>query len=246
MPEGDTIWRTAATLRERVGGRVLREARPRPLRRLVGHSLTRVDAIGKHLYLHFDNGIALHTHMRMTGSWHVYAPGERRHQPAHLATAELGFDEAAAVLYSAPLCELVASADVDPGVGPDILGSTWDTAEIVRRARSSAATSVAEVLLDQRVCAGIGNAWRCEVLWHERCDPLLAVADASNTVLRALFQRSRDLLRRSAVGDAFAVPKAVHGRAGRPCRRCGTAIQTQWLGTPPRLLYWCPACQVER
>ena len=246
MPEGDTIWRTAATLRERVGGRVVREVRPATLRRLVGHALTSVDPVGKHLYMHFDNGIALHTHMRMTGSWHVYAPGERRRQPAHLVTAELGFDDSTAVLYSAPVCELVASAGANPGVGPDILSPAWEVDDVVRRARASDSATVAEVLLDQRVCAGIGNAWRCEALWHERCDPFLTVADAEDAVLRALFQRSRDLLRRSAVGDAFAPAQVVHGRAGRPCRRCATAITTQWLGSPPRLLSWCPACQVRR
>ena len=75
MPEGDTIWRTAAALRRRLAGQIVLEARPAALARLKGRQLEAVDANGKHLLMHFAGGITLHSHMRMTGAWHVYRPG---------------------------------------------------------------------------------------------------------------------------------------------------------------------------
>ena len=75
MPEGDTIWRTAAALRRRIAGKVVTDARPAAIARLKGRRVEVVEPNGKHLLMHFEGGIALHSHMRMTGSWHLYRPG---------------------------------------------------------------------------------------------------------------------------------------------------------------------------
>ena len=243
MPEGDTIWRTAAALRERLTERCVTGARPAALGRLTGRRLRAVEPVGKHLYMHFDGGLVLHTHMRMTGAWHLYHNGDRWRRAAHRATAVLDFDDVQAVLFAAPTCELVAAVDADPGLGPDILGPRFDPGEVVPRARACPRPTIAEVLLDQSVCAGIGNVSRCDALWYQRLDPLLPVAALSDDVVGALYMRARDLLRRNAVGDAFATPSAVHGRAGTPCRRCGETVRSAPLGRPSRVLYWCGACQ---
>src|SRR5919109_1455057 len=106
VPEGDTIWRTAATLREQLAGRSLREARPEALSRLRGRVLEAVDPVGKHLLMRFSGGWTLHSHMRMTGSWHLYRPQERWRRPRHHARAVLEFEEWTAVCFSAPVLQL--------------------------------------------------------------------------------------------------------------------------------------------
>src|SRR5690242_8080580 len=99
MPEGDTIWRTAAGLRERVGGGTVGAAAPERFQRLVGQRLEAVEPVGKHLLMRFSGGWTLHSHMRMTGSWHLYRPGERWRRPRHLARAVLTFEEWEAVCF---------------------------------------------------------------------------------------------------------------------------------------------------
>ena len=243
MAEGDTIWRAAATLQRRLAGRRVDAARPAALARLTGRTLLRVEPVGKHLYMHFSDDVVLHTHMRMTGAWHVYQPGEARRRAAHLATAELDFDGVQAVLFAAPVCELVSAAAVGERLGPDILGAGFDGTEVMARVRASAHRTIAEVLLDQAICAGIGNIYRCDALWHERVDPLTAPSDLDDATVRRVYKRARDLMRRAAVADGFRSGKAVHGRAGRPCARCGTLLRATPLGRPSRILFWCPSCQ---
>ncbi|HEX8580961.1 MAG TPA: DNA-formamidopyrimidine glycosylase family protein, partial [Acidimicrobiales bacterium] len=109
MPEGDTIHRTAARLRPALEGRVVRrfeaprlegEAAGRPR---VGVAVAGVEARGKHLLVHFADGLTLQTHLRMSGSWHLYREGERWHRGAHLARAVVGVDGWVAVCFSAPV-----------------------------------------------------------------------------------------------------------------------------------------------
>ncbi len=243
MPEGDTIARAAVTLRARVAGHRVIAARPAALARLAGRTLESVSATGKHLYMHFGDGLVLHTHMRMTGSWHVYAPGQPWRRAPHRATAVLDFDGVSVVLFAAPVCELVPEARVGAGLGPDILAGELDIAGVPARARGSSRPTLAELLLDQSVSAGIGNIYRCEALWHERVDPCAPPRQLDDATVERVFRRVRDLMRRSVTGDGFAAPAAVHGRAGRPCPRCGVAVVKRPLGMPSRILYWCPRCQ---
>ncbi len=140
MPEGDTIWRTADQLRPRLAGKRLTRAAPEKFQRLVGSTVTDVSPNGKHLLVHFDNGLVLHSHMRMTGSWHVYRPGEPWRRPAPLAKVVLENEDTVAVLFDAPVVELrrekVLAHDL-AHLGPDILAAELDLDEIVKRARNS-------------------------------------------------------------------------------------------------------------
>jgi endonuclease-8 len=161
LPEGDTIWRTAAALRSRLVGKVVTEARPAHLRRVEGTTVTAVEPAGKHLLVRFSSDLVLHSHMRMKGSWHLYRPGQRWRLPERLARAVLACDDAVAVCFSAPVVELIR----DPSsrlahLGPDILADGFDPAEAVRRARLLDDQQLGAILLDQRVCAGIGNVYR--------------------------------------------------------------------------------------
>src|SRR5215208_1474506 len=100
MPEGDTIFRAAATLRKALAGREIVSAEapsPKslgrwPVGRLVGATVEAVEARGKHLVIRFSNRLSLHTHMQMAGSWHLYRVGERWRMPRHLARVALRTD----------------------------------------------------------------------------------------------------------------------------------------------------------
>ena len=243
MPEGDTIFRTAAALRRFTGAAVV-DAAPAALRRLRGQHLASVEARGKHLLMQFDSGLQLHSHMRMTGAWHIYPQGAAWRRPAHLATARLSFEGADCVLFSAPLLELRGpSEDPTAHLGPDIL-VTDDLDGVVERARTAAHATLGELLLDQRVCAGIGNIYKCEAVFARHLHPWAAPSSVDDAELRALYAAAQTMMRRSTT-DQPRRRHAVHGRAGRPCPRCATLIRVRAQGEQARLTWWCPRCQPE-
>ena len=247
MPEGDTIWRTAAALRRRLLGKTVATARPDLVKRLEGHRLVAVEPVGKHLIMRFDGEVALHSHMRMTGSWHLYRPGERWRQPERRARAVLNFDDAVAVLFSAPVVEVVRDdRRLVAHLGPDVLAQRFDLDEVIQRARRSDRRAIGELLLDQRVCAGIGNIYKCETLWLHRVDPWEAPSALQDDDLRRLYLTARDLMRRSLTGKGFTHRHAVHGRGGRSCPRCGTRIAVRAQGEQARMTFFCPRCQRKR
>jgi endonuclease VIII len=250
VPEGDTIWRSAATLRERLSGLTLQEARPSSLGRLRGLSLEGVEPVGKHLLMRFSGGWTLHSHMRMTGSWHLYRPGERWRRPERLAKAVLDFGSWVAVCFSAPVLELVRDERRSVAhLGPDILAEDFPVAAVIGRARAAGPMPLGELLLDQRVCCGIGNVYKCETLWQLRQDPWRSSAELADEELSQLYELARGLMVRnlSPAGFTRRFPgtgrQAVHGRRGRPCPRCGTPIRSRVQGEQARWTYWCPRCQ---
>lgn len=248
MPEGDTIFRTADRLRAALQGKRVVEARPDFLKRLAGATVSDVKPVGKHLIIRFDNGLALHTHMRMRGVWRVFPRGQQARLSSQLR-AMLETEDTVAACFAAPVVELIRDESIHVGhLGPDILDDGWNVDDVVKRARSSGDRPIAEVLLDQRVTAGIGNVYRCEVLWERKVNPFKAASALQDEELAALFTTARAAMRAN-LGDN---PRrrfpgygkaAVHGRAGRPCPRCGTPIKVRAQGEHARLVYWCPRCQ---
>jgi endonuclease-8 len=273
MPEGDTIFRAARTMRAALAGRVVTDAWTSVgqvsrlgVRRLVGQTVGDVEPRGKHLLHRFEpSGLVLHTHMRMTGSWHVYGARERWRKPRGLAKFVLTCGDTVAVCFSAPVVELLSSGQVDvhpslAGLGPDPLAADEagdvDLAEARRRLDLDPGRAIGEALLDQRVIAGVGNVYKNEVLYLHRVDPWTAVADVDDAVRDALLASSTRLLRENVAPDRVRRvttgaegPAAggdrlyVYGHARRPCRRCGTPIRVARQGEQARLTYWCPRCQ---
>jgi endonuclease VIII len=261
MPEGDTLFRTAAGLRPHLVGRAVtaaRATRPGPqIERVVGSTVDAVESQGKNLVIRFDNGLELRTHMRMNGSWHRYRPGERWRRPAARARVVLEVPGAVAVCFDAPVVELFEqrAERLHPSLsalGPDLLDPDWGeagAAEVLRRLRhpERAAWPIASALLDQRALAGIGNIWRNETLFAERIDPLAAVRSLDDATLARLVETARRLLTRSAGVAPGRATTHVYRRAGRPCSRCGTLIRSAALpGEVPRTTYWCPRCQAPK
>jgi endonuclease-8 len=268
MAEGDTIYRIAETLRAALVGRSITAARAqaRPgmrhvpdLSRLVGATVTSVESRGKHLLIGFDNGLTLRSHLRMTGSWHRYRPGERWHRPISQASAILEAGEITAVAFNTPVVELLTDAALRRSrslmeLGPDLLGASFDVDEAVRRLRDHNGIQLGDALLDQRAVAGIGNVYKSEVAFLEGLDPWATVAAVTDDELRRVLDAARRLLqanvrggRRSTTGrSAPSLALWVYGRANRPCRRCGTQIRSRRQGELARLTYWCPRCQPAR
>jgi endonuclease-8 len=260
VPEGDTIHRTAASLRLGIGGEVLRafEApRLTPPFPAEGETVGPIEARGKHLLVRFSGGLVLHTHMRMTGSWHQYRPGAPWRRPRRSARVVLRTNPAVAVCFDAPVVALldepaVARHPVLRRLGPDLCvpGVDIDLAlDRMSRIPEPDAT-IAEVLLDQRVAAGIGNVYASEVCHlggiHPRT-PLARVDAGTRRVLLTtaarLLQANLDLPYRTTVAGAEPGTLHVYGRDGEPCRRCRTPLVAERVGADARITTWCPRCQ---
>jgi endonuclease VIII len=247
VPEGDTIHRSANRLRTALAGQRLvrfdapRAAgrRPRP-----GVIIESVEASGKHLLIGFEGGITLRTHMRMTGSWHLYRSGERWQKPAHLARAVVEVEGWTAVCFAAPVVELETSPEAArrlSHLGPDLTGAALTDADIDAAVEHMSSGEIGAVLLDQRVASGIGNIWKNETLFACGVDPFRSADSLDRETKRALLVTASRFLRASVQG--LPRPNNVYGRARRPCRRCGTPIRAQRQGEQARTAYWCPTCQ---
>ncbi|HWM17301.1 MAG TPA: DNA-formamidopyrimidine glycosylase family protein [Microbacterium sp.] len=268
MPEGDTIFRTASVLRAGLVARRIVDARAQPgpglrrvpdLSRVIGSVVTSVEARGKHLLIGFDNGLTLRSHMRMRGSWHRYRPGEPWRLPASQARAVLETPGAIAVAFNTPTLELLTDAGIARSralqeLGPDLLAESFDADEAMRRLRERDDVALGEALLDQQAVAGIGNVVKSEVSFVERLDPWAPVGRFEDEELDRALVTARRLLKANVGGGARVTTGMrgrglelwVYGRAGRPCRRCGTRIDVARQGDLARLTYWCPRCQPRR
>jgi endonuclease-8 len=259
VPEGDTIHRVANRMRPvLVGQPVVRFEAPRAGRAIPpprpGTTITGVDAVGKHLLIRFEGGTILRTHLRMTGSWHLYAPGERWRRPAHTARALIEVPHAVAVCFAAPVVALeherVNGGPAIGHLGPDLVDPDADIDACLARmaALAEPTAEIGDVLLDQRIACGVGNVYKSEVLWAGRVDPFAPVASVDVDIRRLLLDTAARLLRSNvARADASRTTVvgglAVYGRARRTCRRCGTPIRVARQGDDARVTYWCPTCQ---
>ena len=262
MPEGDTISRAAHTIARALEGKeVVRFRSPLPAladATLAGRSVVRVEPRGKHLLIHFDDGRVLHSHMRMTGSWHVYRPAETWWKPERLAHAVIETADFVAVCFSAPVVELLSAGGTarHPALsrlGPDVLGEAFDPEGARARLRSMPDAPIGEALLAQRALAGIGNIYKSEALFAARTNPFVPVGRLSDDEIDAVVRAARRMMAASVASQgssrgrragASGRPRyAVYLRSGQPCRVCGTAIRMRRQGDAGRSSYWCPECQ---
>jgi endonuclease VIII len=256
VPEGDTIHRAAARIGAALAGCVPEIATPharhgaeRWPQRLAGQAVTAVDAYGKHLFVRFDGGLTLHSHLRMSGLWGVYRGGERWRRARRRAWLVMRCEGWEVVEFDGPVLELIPDARTrsDPrlaALGPDILGESFDRERFLRRLRAGdPVRPLGDALLDQRVIAGIGNLWKAEACFAAHVDPWRAQADVGDEELYAIVTFARERMRRSVLEGNGARPRTVYNRAGRPCPRCATIIRSGGQGENNRNTYWCPGCQ---
>jgi endonuclease VIII len=272
MPEGDTIYRAARALHRAMAGHIVtqfesvfpavtRVAEDQPV---VGSTVASVASRGKHLLMSFSNGLVLHTHMRMNGSWHLYPAGARWRRPARDMRVLVATDTAVAVGFNVPIAELLTPREMVRhkdlnALGPDLLDASLDPRVVLGRMRSRAGDAIGDVLLNQRVVAGIGNIFKSEILFLAGIDPftriellddedlLRMIGIARQQLAANVMDRSQTLSVATGIRTTRSLdPNAklwVYGRGGKPCRNCGTIIQATKTGLDARLTYWCPQCQ---
>lgn len=273
MPEGDTAFRTARTLhRALAGARVtefetrLRQLLSLPVRGgLSGREVSSVEAQGKHILIAFGQDLILRTHLRMHGSWHLARPGERWRKPRTLMRIVITTADWLAIGFQIPEAEWLTASSlarhvVLQALGPDPLSASFDAHEAAARLASDPAATMADVLLNQRVMAGLGNVFKSEVLFECRVHPFDRVGELEPGTIAAVVAASARALRKN-VSEASGSPGSrrtmtnrlnreetlwVYRRAGKPCHRCGSEIQMRKSGPDARSTYWCPACQPSR
>lgn len=253
MPEGDVVWRTARRLNLAFAGQPLAGAELR-WGNLGGTSLhglhtVQVASRGKHLMHRFDNGMTLHSHLRMEGSWRLrrtptVTPAVAR---GRTIRALLATPEWAAIGTSLGMLDLLPTRDEDRLVGhlgPDLLGDDWDPQVAVANLRRAPDRLLGEALLDQRNLAGLGTVWVAEPLFVLGINPWRRVGEVDDR-LDAIVRTAQRMMQSEAVADRADHDGAVHSRSGLPCVRCGSPVRVARIGAPPRdrVLFYCPHCQ---
>jgi endonuclease VIII len=264
MPEGDTVWLAGKRLDRALAGRTLLRTDFRvpqyAATDLVGRQVLEVASRGKHLLTRIEGHLTLHTHFKMEGAWHVYAPGQRWRGPSHQVRVVLANADHVCVGFRLAVVEVIPTGEEQAVVGhlgPDLLADGWgpDMATLaLRRLVGQPDREIGSALLDQRNLAGLGNLWRCEVLFLRGINPFTQVSEVSDVprlieLSQRLLWANRDRAGQSATGSLHrGTSHYVYARQGLPCRRCRTPIQNADQGPPgyTRETYWCPSCQPVR
>ncbi len=269
MPEGDTIHRTANVLRRAIGGKVVtgfeitapKVSAAARGEEIVGSAVRSVESNGKHLFITFStpNEVVLHTHMKMSGSWHVYRPDERWWEPASEARVVIRTADVVAPCFHPPIVELLTTKELGlhpivSALGPDIIRDDFDMEEALRRLRERPDRDIATALLDQKVISGIGNVFKVEALFLARTSPWAQVRDLDDARLREIVGHARTLIRLNRDGGErrthFSLNSSecmwVDERAGLPCHVCGTRVESGWHPDEVRKSWYCPTCQGVR
>jgi endonuclease VIII len=273
MPEGDSIYRAARTLHRALAGQTVTRFqtalaqlaqvdRDEPI---AGRTVEKVEAAGKHSLMTFSGGLVLRTHMRMNGSWHIYRPGEKWQLSPRAMRVQVETADWVAVAFNVYVAEFIRAEQLArhrplATLGPDLLGD-FDHKEALRRVRLQGHAPLHDVLLNQRVMAGIGNVYKSEILFLAGIHPDTLASDLGDDTLRAVMALAHKLLTANVSdnkGPGIVTYRGlrrttgrmnpedhlwVYSRGGQPCRKCGTPIASRKDGDDARVTYWCPACQ---
>lgn len=267
MPEGHTIHRLAADHFERFGGRPVRARSPQgkfsdSAALLDGQVLESTEAHGKHLFLGFAPLGWVHIHLGLFGKVNFGdAPAP---PPTDTVRLRLASPTAYVDLRGPTTCSLITDGEkqaIHERLGPDPLRSGDDPAKAWARV-SRSRTTIAALLMDQKIIAGVGNVYRAEVLFRHGIDPYRAGRDLTHDEWTAIWSDLVELMREGVrnnridtvrpehMPEAMGRPPRVddHGgevyvyrRASLPCHICDGEIRT--AGLAARNLFWCPACQ---
>lgn len=258
MPEGDVVWNTAKRLHEALAGQVLTRSDFRVPRyatvSLTGQLVTEAVSRGKHLLIRTGNGLTVHTHLKMDGRWRIQPAGGRPPGPGYQIRLLLGNTQWLAAGYLLGITEVLPTAKEDQVVGhlgPDLLGPDWDPSAAVARLARDPGRPVGEALLNQKNLAGIGTWFAAEMLFLRGIDPWRPVGEVDDLgalvdVGHRLLDTNKTRPGHASTGDLRPGRDSwVYGRAGKPCRRCGTPVKRGEQGPPgqERLRFWCPNCQ---
>ena len=273
MPEGDTIFRAARTLNRALSGAIVTqfETQLPHLARIdydspiAGRTVERVDAIGKWTRMYFSGDLILLTHMLMSGSWHIYRPGERWQRGRSQMRVAIHTKDFVAVGFQVPVAEFHTAATLErhrsvQRLGPDVLSEEFDEAAAIARLRSRPELEIGDALMHQSLVAGIGNVFKSEVCFASRVNPFRAAGTLRDDDFTELMRNARRFmlanvadastnnvvtyagLRRTTKRADESQRLWVYKRRGEPCRVCGTAIASR-KSMDARVTFWCPRCQ---
>ncbi|HTX74688.1 MAG TPA: DNA-formamidopyrimidine glycosylase family protein [Terracidiphilus sp.] len=275
MPEGDTIFRSARALGRALGGKVItgfRSTYPTLTRvhddtPLTGQSVDSVESRGKWLLMHFSGGGTLATHMLMSGSWHIYRPGERWQKPRSAARIVIENAEYHAIGFNVPVAEMhtpqtLARDPRFPQETRDLLSGEFDAEAALERILGYPREEIGDVLLHQRVMAGVGNVFKSEACFVAGIHPFAKVCMLTHAEVQRVIRVAQRQLGTNVMEDSSDTivtwrgagrrtthrtdPSEslwVYGRNGEPCRKCGARIRKRIQGFDARVTFWCPACQ---
>lgn len=265
MPEGHSVHRTANTLRKLFANQKLKISSPQgrfaeEAKLVTGRTLVSASAVGKQLFIGFDNELSIRVHLGIYGKWNFYkVPLSEAPEVWGAVRARFGSNSASADLRGPTVCEVIdldqvkairARLGPDP-IAPDLSG--LEALRFVSRVIRSSAP-IGALLMNQAVISGIGNVYRAELLFRAGLNPKLAGSKISEEQLISLWDDSVKLMRigvkkgvmltRDEVLKGKVLKEDrhfVYKREGLPCRVCGRRIVTEeFFG---RKLYFCPACQ---
>ena len=266
MPEGPEVRRYALQLADALdGGEILHfSARTKAAKawllqhvtELTGQKILEVKSHGKHLYGRIEGGYGFHSHLMMWGRWFVHA-GDEIVETDKRERARISTPNSIAILFSAPIFDVFAGEPYEQienlrTLGPDITpyDGEFNAAEFNRRLLEHPNREIGAALLDQQICAGIGNYIRAEVLFFCGINPFTWIQNLTDTEIECLNQqiplvgaralaqpgvsvpdemRARLLEENElSYGDEireFAARHAVFRRTNLPCLNCGVKIK---------------------
>jgi len=274
VPEGDTIFRAARTLNTALAGKIITRfetvlpylARLHYDMPVTGRTVESVVSHGKWILMIFSGDLILLTHMLMSGSWHIYRPGEQWKRRRDDMRIVIGTETMEAVAFKVPVAEFHTAASLARRegfnrLGEDVLAADFDEEKARHQLRSAPDLEIGEALLRQSLLAGIGNVYKSEIAFACRVNPFRLVATLTEDEINCLIQTARKFLLanvsetccdtivtytgfRRTTGRANPADRLwVYARAGEPCRHCGTPIRRQKQGPAARVTFWCPNCQ---
>lgn len=264
MPEGHAVARWADALRALIGDPVRAIQTPPRWREraegLLGERLSNVLTHGKHLVLQFSNDWVIHTHAMQYGSWQIGSRREMLRKDARFIRLRIETPRRRAVFFHGPVMEVLSSEEFATherfhSLGPDVLDPGFDVGAAHAAVIAQGDRAIGDLVLDQRVFAGIGNIYKSEGLFLSAMDPALRAADVTLEDMRAFFEQVIPLMTagRARDGRIETLPDElryepwmwtwVYRRRGQPCFVCATPIQMVRQGAFERTTYFCPQCQ---
>ena len=275
MPEGDTIFRTARALTRALTGKPITRfesayaqlTQANDQAPFIGQTITQIEARGKWLLIHFSGGSILATHMLMSGSWHIYRPGDPWQEKASNVRIVIETADYLAVGFRIPIARMYTAESLlrdkkIPRTDRDVLSENFDTSNAVKRLMARTHDELGDALLRQDVLAGVGNVFKSEICFLLRLSPFRKVETLSEKQVKEIVAMAQKLMAANVLEDSTdlivtysgknrrtthnATPGDnlwVYGRKNEPCRKCGTPIKRALQGPNARSTYWCPTCQ---
>jgi endonuclease-8 len=233
---------------------------------IVGRRVEAVRCFGKWLSIHFSGDLILLTHMLMNGIWHIYRPAERWRRSRDDMRIVVATPDFVAVAFNVQIAEFhteksLAQRSAVARLGPDVLSQSFDENEAIAQLRPHPEMEIGEALLQQTLLAGLGNVYKSEICFACRVNPFRVISTLSESELKCLIKTAKKYLLANVTDTSFAQRVTytgfrrttgranradrlwVYGRAGEPCRRCGTPIERSKQASNARVTFWCPECQ---